>query len=123
MAESMAARFRCELRRLRRDSGLTQRALADRVRFSREMVAAVEAGRRYGSLELAVRCDEALGGNGLLTGLWPQVAQEQIAADGRRGPRSPQVSEIGAADQGTVEAAIDELRELLDRVHRVLGQR
>lgn len=119
----MATRFRCELRRLRLNSGLTQRALADRVRFSREMVAAVEAGRRYGSLELAIRCDEALGGDGLLTGMWPQVGLEQLAADGRRGPRAPQVADINAADPGTVEAAIDELRELLDRVHRVLGQR
>ena len=122
----MAARFRCELRRLRMDSGLTQRALADRVRFSREMVAAVEAGRRYGSLELAIRCDEALGGDGLLTGMWPQVALEQLAADGRRGPRGlPQAAQasLDGADPGTVEAAIDELRELLDRVHRVLGQR
>lgn len=122
----MATRFRGELRRLRLNSGLTQRALADRVRFSREMVAAVEAGRRFGSLELAIRCDEALDGNGLLTGMWPQVALEQLAADGRRGPRGAQqgeVSNLDGADPGAVAAAIDELRELLDRVHRVLGQR
>lgn len=119
----MATRFRGELRRLRLNSGLTQRALADRVRFSREMVAAVEAGRRFGSLELAIRCDEALGGNGLLTGMWPQVALEQLAADGRRGPRGLPPGDLNGAEAGTVEAAIDELRELLDRVHRVLGQR
>jgi transcriptional regulator with XRE-family HTH domain len=81
-------RFRRELRRWRTRNGLTQRALADRVRFSRETVAAVESGRRYGSRELAVRCDEVLGTDGLFASLWPDVAREQIAADGRRGPAS-----------------------------------
>ncbi|MFD0748166.1 helix-turn-helix transcriptional regulator [Phytohabitans flavus] len=80
-------RFRGELRRWRTRKGMTQRALADRVRFSRETVAAVESGRRYGSRELAVRCDEVLGTGGLLASLWPDVAREQMAADGRRGPR------------------------------------
>ena len=69
------------------DRGLTQRALADLVRFSRETVAAVESGRRFGSHEFAVRCDDVLGTGGRLAALWPQVAAEQVAADGRRGPR------------------------------------
>jgi transcriptional regulator with XRE-family HTH domain len=135
--DPMAARqFRWELRRWRTHNGLTQRALADRVRFSRETVAAVESGRRYGSQELAVRCDEVLGTGGLLSGLWPQVAAEQMAADGRRGPRSagvvdppgPRTSGPGRAggapltgdDPQAVVAAIDELRDLIDRI---LGDR
>ncbi|MDW5325077.1 helix-turn-helix transcriptional regulator [Plantactinospora sp. KLBMP9567] len=129
----MATRqFQRELRRWRTRKGLTQRALADRVRFSRETVAAVEAGRRYGSQELAVRCDDVLGTGGLLTALWPQVAVEQIAADGRRGPRGAaagRVDPTGADPESTVEStvgerqsvvdAIDELRGLIDQMLRV----
>ncbi len=66
---------------------MTQRQLADMVKYSREMVAAVERGRRYGSRSLAVRCDEALGTDGVLTRMWPLVENEQVAADRRRGPR------------------------------------
>ncbi|MFG2166215.1 helix-turn-helix transcriptional regulator [Micromonospora chersina] len=117
-------RFRAELRRWRTRQGLTQRALAERVRFSRETVAAVEAGRRFGSQEFAVRCDEVLGTGGRLAALWPQVAAEQLAADGRRGPRFGEVAQLepappvrrDARDPEAVVAAIDELRELIGQV-------
>ncbi|GGR93222.1 hypothetical protein GCM10010169_42060 [Micromonospora fulviviridis] len=120
-------RFRAELRRWRTRQGLTQRALAERVRFSRETVAAVESGRRFGSQEFAVRCDEVLGTGGRLAALWPQVAAEQLAADGRRGPRFGEVARLDPApaarrdarDPEAVVAAIDELRELIGQV---LGQ-
>jgi transcriptional regulator with XRE-family HTH domain len=127
-ADSMATRqFQRELRRWRTRRGLTQRALADRVRFSRETVAAVEAGRRYGSQELAVRCDEVLRTGGLLTGLWPRVAVEQIAADGRRGPRDPEAGQSeperhldpALHDPQAVVDAIDELRGLIDQMLRI----
>ncbi|MDG4786840.1 helix-turn-helix transcriptional regulator [Micromonospora sp. WMMD1102] len=124
----MATReFQRELRRWRTRKGLTQRALADRVRFSRETVAAVEAGRRYGSHELAVRCDDVLGTGGRLTSLWPQVAVEQIAADGRRGPRGaaagrpepgPVEPEPAVGDPQSVVDAIDGLRDLIDQMLR-----
>ncbi|MFY1594104.1 helix-turn-helix transcriptional regulator [Micromonospora sp. WMMD737] len=120
-------RFRSELRTWRTRQGLTQRALAERVRFSRETVAAVESGRRYGSHEFAVRCDEVLGTGGCLAALWPQVAAEQLAADGRRGPRfgtvagldpapAPPAARRDARDPEAVVAAIDELRELIGQV-------
>ncbi|KKK00562.1 helix-turn-helix transcriptional regulator [Micromonospora sp. HK10] len=123
-------RFRSELRRWRTRQGLTQRALAERVRFSRETVAAVESGRRFGSHEFAVRCDEVLDTGGRLAALWPQVAAEQLAADGRRGPRFGEVARLDpaavpppvrrdASDPEAVVAAIDELRELIGQV---LGQ-
>lgn len=129
-ADSTATRqFRRELRRWRTRSGLTQRALADRIRFSRETVAAVESGRRYGSHELAVRCDEVLCTGGRLTALWPHVAAEQMAADGRRGPRMSDAARRGSAvdtlsllvgpdgNEGEPAAVtIDELRELIDMV-------
>ncbi|RZT78036.1 DNA-binding XRE family transcriptional regulator [Micromonospora violae] len=120
-------RFRWELRNCRVQRGLTQRALADLVRFSRETVAAVESGRRFGSHEFALRCDEVLGTGGRLAALWPQVAAEQLAADGRRGPRATepdrqdrpvprQRSRRDARDPGAVVDAIDELRELIGQV-------
>ncbi|MFC3505649.1 helix-turn-helix transcriptional regulator [Micromonospora krabiensis] len=112
-------RFRAELRTWRARQGLTQRALAERVRFSRETVAAVESGRRFGSHEFAVRCDEVLDTGGRLAALWPQVAAEQLAADGRRGPRfaAPDPpARRDARDPGAVVAAIDELRELIGQV-------
>jgi transcriptional regulator with XRE-family HTH domain len=120
-------RFRWELRSCRVRRGLTQRALADLVRFSRETVAAVESGRRFGSHEFAVRCDDVLDTGGRLAALWPQVAAEQLAADGRRGPRSPdpvrpdppvpqQRGRRDARDPGAVVDAIDELRELIGQV-------
>lgn len=131
-ADSTATRqFRRELRRWRVRAGLTQRALAARIRFSRETVAAVEAGRRYGSQELAVRCDEALDTGGRLAALWPRVAAEQMAADGRRGPRLSDRSRSRAAadvlsvligpdteDGGPAPVTVDELRELIDLVLR-----
>ncbi|WP_431934971.1 helix-turn-helix transcriptional regulator [Micromonospora sp. RP3T] len=123
-APSAASRqFRAELRRWRTRRGLTQRALAERVRFSRETVAAVESGRRFGSQEFAVRCDEVLATGGRLADLWPQVAAEQLAADGRRGPRLGEVDPVGPPaarrdprDPQAVVAAIDELRELIGQV-------
>ncbi|MEO3770472.1 helix-turn-helix transcriptional regulator [Micromonospora sp. B9E7] len=120
-------RFRWELRDCRVRRGLTQRALADLVRFSRETVAAVESGRRFGSHEFALRCDDVLGTGGRLAALWPQVAAEQLAADGRRGPRDSQPprpqravprqrDRRDARDPGAVVDAIDELRELIGQV-------
>ncbi|MFC5924151.1 helix-turn-helix transcriptional regulator [Micromonospora vulcania] len=120
-------RFRRELRNCRIHRGLTQRALADLVRFSRETVAAVESGRRFGSHEFAVRCDDVLHTDGRLAALWPQVAAEQSAADGRRGPRAAQTARPDlpvprqrgrrdARDPGAMVDAIDELRELIGQV-------
>ncbi|MEV4658692.1 helix-turn-helix transcriptional regulator [Micromonospora sp. NPDC049301] len=124
---SASTQFRWELRSCRVRRGLTQRALADLVRFSRETVAAVESGRRFGSHEFAVRCDDVLDTGGRLATLWPRVAAEQLAADGRRGPRLPdqvrldppvprQRGRRDARDPGAVVDAIDELRELIGQV-------
>ncbi|MFG1914880.1 helix-turn-helix transcriptional regulator [Micromonospora sp. NPDC048898] len=120
-------RFRWELRNCRVERGLTQRALADLVRFSRETVAAVESGRRFGSHEFAQRCDDVLDTGGRLAALWPQVAAEQLAADGRRGPRASEPDPLdrpvprqrarrNASDPAAVVDAIDELRELIGQV-------
>jgi transcriptional regulator with XRE-family HTH domain len=94
-----AARFGRELRCRRTQAGLTQRQLADQVRYSREMVAAVERGRRYGSHSLAVACDQVLGTDGVLTRLWPMVETAQVAADRRRGPRPDRPELSGRIDE------------------------
>jgi hypothetical protein len=94
-----AHHFGIELRRRRTQAGLTQRQLAERLQYSREMVAAVERGRRYARRAFVVRCDLVLDCHGALARLWPYVESEQLAADRRRGPRaSSQASQASPAD-------------------------
>ncbi len=106
--------FGAELRRRRAQAGLTQRELAERVRYSRETVAAVERGRRYATRQLALRCDEVLATDGVLGRLWPRVESVRVAADRRRGPRStrPEPPRWSVADVedwvATIRPAIDE---------------
>jgi transcriptional regulator with XRE-family HTH domain len=130
-------RFGHELRCRRTQAGLTQRQLAERLQYSREMVAAVERGRRYASHAFAVRCDLVLDSHGALSRLWPYVQTEQLAADRRRGPRpgrradrpaGPTLGDRPAASWNdwvqTIEPAIaeappelmDQLRELINRL-------
>jgi transcriptional regulator with XRE-family HTH domain len=97
VAKDATTRFGRELQHRRRKSGLTQRELAERVCYSRETVAAVERGRRYGSQQLAVACDQVLSTGGLLSRLWPEVESEQVAADRRRGPRQIRVPIVEGA--------------------------
>lgn len=119
--------FGLELRRQRTLAGLTQRQLADRVRYSREMIAAVERGRRYGSGELAWRCDEILHTGGTLAALWPQVEREQVAADRRRGPRPEPVGRardsVGWMDWAeSIQPALDEAPpELMVQLRAVIN--
>src|SRR2546423_11168802 len=81
-----ARTFGDELRRRRSQAGLTQRELAERVRYSRETVAAVECGRRYATRSLAVRSDEILGTGGGLGRPWAGGERAPKGADPRRGP-------------------------------------
>ncbi len=109
-----ARTFGDELRCRRGRAGLTQRELAERVRYSRETVAAVERGRRYATHELALRCDEVLGTDGVLGRLWPPVERVRVAADRRRGPRPTRPDPAGwppmdfADWVATIRPAIDD---------------
>jgi predicted transcriptional regulator len=72
--------FGSEVRRLRRARQISQDQLAALVMHSRTLVSAVEVGERWPPHDLAVRCDEVLSGDGLLTRLWPLVDAERQAA-------------------------------------------
>jgi transcriptional regulator with XRE-family HTH domain len=72
--------FGAELRRLRQAQVLSQEQLAGLVMHSRALIAAVELGERWPPRDVAVRCDEVLGGGGTLQRLWPLVDVERQAA-------------------------------------------
>jgi transcriptional regulator with XRE-family HTH domain len=84
---SAGHRFGAELRRWRLARQLTQRALAQRVWHSQEIVAKVEKGERWPSWDLATRCEAALSAGGQLAALWPDVERERLACDRRRTKR------------------------------------
>lgn len=107
-------RFGHELRRARTQAGLTQRELAVRVRYSREMVAAVERGRRFASREFVERCDEVFGSSGVLPRLWPLVESQQVAADRRRGPRM--IERIRPAIDEVPPELMVQLRDLINNL-------
>jgi transcriptional regulator with XRE-family HTH domain len=117
-----ATRFGSELQHWRTECGLTQRELAERVRYSREMVAAVERGRRYANRQFAARCDEVLSTGGRLAELWPWVESEQVAADRRRGPRprtnsrEPSRAGAGPPEPARVAEWSDRIRPAIDEV-------
>jgi transcriptional regulator with XRE-family HTH domain len=63
---SPLAFFGAELRRARTEAGLSQEQLGQRIGYSPTMVGKIETGERAPSADVAGRCDEALGANGLL---------------------------------------------------------
>lgn len=75
-AESVLSYFACELRRLRAASGLSQKQLADRIKFTTSAVGMAETAARMPSKIFAERCDEALGADGALKRLWPLVNRQ-----------------------------------------------
>jgi len=63
------ARFGAELRRLRLRQGTSQAALARAVHYSKAYLCKVESGSKPPTVDLARRCDDALGTGGVLTAL------------------------------------------------------
>jgi hypothetical protein len=59
---------------------MMQDRLAALVVHGRTLIATVELGERWPPRDLAVRCDEVLGGDDVLTRLWPLVDAERRAA-------------------------------------------
>ncbi|MFY1671936.1 helix-turn-helix domain-containing protein [Plantactinospora sp. WMMB334] len=70
--------FAGELRRLRTAAGLSQEALGERIRYSASLVAGVEQCRRPPREEFTLRCDDALGTDGLLGRIRAAVLRESL---------------------------------------------
>ncbi|MFD3974794.1 helix-turn-helix transcriptional regulator [Streptomyces cyaneofuscatus] len=89
-------RFGAELRRLRRQCGMSQAELGLWVMHSGSTVSKVEKAERWPSREFAHRSDEVLCAGGVLVELWMRVQEERSSEEsspGGRGPESESKSE------------------------------
>jgi ribosome-binding protein aMBF1 (putative translation factor) len=75
----LAIRFGEELRRRRRDAGLHQHDLADRIAYHRFYLSQVERGRQVPAEQFAMLCDRALEARGALMGMFRELAAEREA--------------------------------------------
>jgi transcriptional regulator with XRE-family HTH domain len=75
----LAIRFGEELRRRRRDAGLHQHDLADRIAYHRSYLSQVERGRQVPAEQFAMLCDRALEARGALIGRFRELATEREA--------------------------------------------
>ncbi|WP_194904001.1 helix-turn-helix domain-containing protein [Catenulispora rubra] len=71
--------FGRELRRLRAAAGLSQTELANMLHFSKSYLNKVESGAKPATMDLARRCEGALGGEGTLVALYAATAAEAEA--------------------------------------------
>jgi transcriptional regulator with XRE-family HTH domain len=78
-ARLLAIRFGEELRRHRREAGLHQQDLADRIAYHRSYLSQVERGRQVPAEHFAVLCDQALQARGALMGMFRELAAEREA--------------------------------------------
>lgn len=72
--------FGAALRRRRLAAGLSLRALAERIHYSKPYLSKIETGQRRPSLELARQCDTALRADGALLALVPQTGTGRTPA-------------------------------------------
>src|SRR5215217_2514415 len=75
----LAIRFGEELRRRRREAGLHQQDLADRIAYHRSYLSQVERGRQVPAEQFAMLCDRALEARGALIGRFRELATEREA--------------------------------------------
>jgi len=75
----LAIRFGEELRRRRREAGLHQHDLADRIAYHRSYLSQVERGRQVPAEQFAMLCDRALEARGALMGMFRELAYEREA--------------------------------------------
>ncbi|MEV0454784.1 helix-turn-helix domain-containing protein [Catellatospora methionotrophica] len=102
------------LGQLRREAGLSVRALAARINYSPGHLSDVENGRRAATADLAARCDAALGTKGRLTSALlgsARSAQESPGDDLEAVDlaRRATASEIGDETLARIEAAVDDV--------------
>lgn len=74
---SLRHRFGAELRRRRRDRGVSLAGLGKLVHLSGDLLGKVEKAERWPTEVLAQRCDDALAADGVLTMLWRQVQAQR----------------------------------------------
>ncbi|GAB3808078.1 helix-turn-helix domain-containing protein [Micromonospora zhanjiangensis] len=108
-------RFPAELARLRRERGLSLRALAGKLYQSKTLLHELETGRARPTVEIAARLDEALDAGGRLSGMVRRLtAQVPEAAPGNELKAWELARRVEASDVGTetverLERAVDEL--------------
>ena len=112
----LAIRFGEELRRRRRDAGLHQHDLADRIAYHRSYLSQVERGRQVPAEQFAMLCDRALEAGGALMGMFRELAAErearrrEVAAERWR-ERFHASSDAPAEAIAVPEAALSKLAE------------
>jgi transcriptional regulator with XRE-family HTH domain len=74
---SQEARLGAAIRQRREDLGITQEQLAAAIGFSRPHLALVELGKAHASEDLVRRCDAALGADGAILAIYPEVIAER----------------------------------------------
>jgi len=110
----LAIRFGEELRRRRREAGLRQQELADRIAYHRSYLSQVERGRQVPAEQFAMLCDRALEARGGLVGMFHELAAEREArrrelAAGRWRERVRGSSEARAEAIAVPESALSKL--------------
>jgi len=95
-AHAEPAAFGPELRRLRLRQGTSQAALARAVHYSKAYLCKVESGSKPPTVDLARRCDDALGTSGVLTAL--AAARPAQRRGGPRGGARPMQLPAGIPD-------------------------
>jgi transcriptional regulator with XRE-family HTH domain len=75
----LAIRFGEELRRRRREAGLQQQELADRIAYHRSYLSQIERGRQVPAEQFVTLCDRALQASGALMGVFRELAAERDA--------------------------------------------
>ena len=75
----LAIRFGEELRRRRREAGLHQQELADRIAYHRSYLSQIERGRQVPAGQFVLLCDRALQASGGLMGVFRELAAEREA--------------------------------------------
>lgn len=113
--------FGAELRRLRRQCGMSQAKLGLCVMHSGSTVSKVEKAERWPSQEFAQRSDEVLCAGGILVDLWLRVQKERSAEESapengeRESERKPNA---GGGGRGAEFALLGEMLTVPDRQRR-----
>lgn len=118
--------FGAELRRLRRQCGMSQAELGLCVMHSGSTVSKVEKAERWPSQEFAQRSDEVLCAGGILVDLWLKVQKERSAEESAPENSAPENGEGGSerklndggGGRGTEFALLGEMLTVPDRQRR-----